>query len=94
MAEYIERDKLVAAILQLKSALNTGPARHNLKQSDIMRVIAEFPAADVVPVVRCKDCKHFREWPDGQTTCMFWTENWDMPCKADDFCSYGKRRAK
>jgi hypothetical protein len=53
------------------------------------------PTIDAVPVVRCKDCKHF-ETP----YCMlcktrigagYWSH--DMAYrKPDDFCSYGKRK--
>lgn len=71
MAEYIEREALIAAIIELKSILNTGLARRNMKQSDIMKLIEEFPAANVAPkvndaeggreggmghVVRCEEC--------------------------------------
>ena len=54
---------------------------------------------DVVPVVRCKDCKHSQNMPLGM--CYLHTE----PCtnekgykgeavcvEPNDFCSYGERR--
>ena len=46
------------------------------------------PAADVVEVVRCKDCKHYKAVVSTcgncyRTTCIQHTE---------DFCSYGKRK--
>ena len=43
------------------------------------------PTIDAVPVVRCKDCKHFMS-----DICYF-----DMGlhfCRGDDFCSYGERK--
>ena len=46
------------------------------------------PTADVVAVVRCKDCVHRFRDPDGDFCC-------DLDdCYAGDtgFCSYGKRR--
>lgn len=55
--------------------------------------------ADVVEVVRCKDCKHYRNHPNGLCDC--WTEPYDnergykgdMHCvEPDDFCSYGERK--
>lgn len=49
MAEYIEREALVH---RLKS-----PYLFNITQR-IFDIISEIPAADVAPVVRCKDCKH------------------------------------
>ena len=41
-----------------------------------------IPAADVVPVVRCKDCTHL--YGTLCTACGL------LPRKPDDFCSYGE----
>ena len=53
----------------------------------IYQAIDESITADVVPVVRCKDCKHY------QTDILF---NSNYCCgrrrKPDDYCSYGERR--
>lgn len=46
-----------------------------------------------VPVVRCKDCKRIKYWEDGNITCIFWTDQWDMPTAEDAFCSYGERKS-
>jgi len=48
-------------------------------------------AANVVEVVRCKDCKHYRDWGD-YTTCMKWTVDYDVPTGPNAFCSYGERK--
>ena len=48
-------------------------------------------APDVVKVVRCKDCKHWREntlWCDMNSRDRETWHNW----YEDDFCSYGERR--
>ena len=54
--------------------------------------IRKLPAADVAPVVRCKDCKYgdYDSKPDGAMVCLrtkdgFWK-------KETDFCSYGDRK--
>lgn len=54
--------------------------------------IRKLPAADVAPVVRCKDCKYgeYDSKPDGAMVCLrtkdgFWR-------KETDFCSYGGRK--
>lgn len=49
--------------------------------------IARFPWADVVKVVRCKDCVHRH-----QTTCPFLIANAYKASSDDDFCSRGERR--
>ena len=51
MAEYLERATLLASIQNLKRYLNTGIARRNLKQKDILNVIETLPAERVAPIV-------------------------------------------
>ena len=56
MAEYIEREAL------LKKQYNSSPLK-DLSFAEMVvdvRDIEEAPTADVVQVVRCKDCKHFQ----------------------------------
>ena len=57
------------------------------------------PADDVVEVVRCKDCKHWRHETDGMIDhyecavfCGCYGEGYLTG--ADDFCSYGERKEK
>ena len=55
-------------------------------------------ANDVVPVVRCKDCKHWK--PSGSMAGNTFDDlqprggcEWAKCCrKANDFCSYGERK--
>lgn len=52
-----------------------------------------FPAADAVPVVRCKDCKHAWIHPCGYVYCHRDGRNtYEMTFNLDSFCSYGERR--
>lgn len=57
------------------------------------------PAADVVEVVRCKDCRFCQNLPNG--LCYAWTEPYDNErgykgethcVEPDDFCSMGQRK--
>ena len=70
---------------------------HNLSDEfyGAMQVLDELPSADVVQVVRCKDCKHYyfadnRIPQEQRYVCEISGEIWNP----DDFCSYGKRRKK
>lgn len=66
-------------------------------------VLDGLPAADAVPVVRCKDCKHWHDetgWcyhhshfigADGEACHPWESSEWKM-LNAEDFCSYGERR--
>ena len=50
------------------------------------------PAADVAPVVRCKECVFYEEveyYPDGTKKVCRLLKRQFHP---DDFCSYGKRK--
>jgi hypothetical protein len=60
-------------------------------------VIADHLIAnDVVPVVRCKDCKHWNIRTGNDPSLKYYCNADGMWCKpvrsADDFCSYGERK--
>lgn len=82
MAEYIEREAVKRLV--------------NNNFSGLLAAIDFIPAADVTPVVRCKDCKHYGNNPNG--LCFLHTEpkasergySGEAVCvEPDDFCSYG-----
>lgn len=79
MSRYIDADAL----------LNRMPDDLPYKAS-VKRVVMQAPPADVVEVVRCKDCKHCIRLKDGGSQC----ERIDglLMTKPTDYCSYGKRR--
>lgn len=53
----------------------------------MLNAFAKERGADVVEVVRCRDCVHRH-----QTTCPFLIANAYKASSDDDFCSRGKRR--
>lgn len=89
MDEYIERKALIDEFDRL------GLGEHSFVErvfSDGVRtIIAGIPAADVAPVVRCKDCLF---WKSGKNECESWEWctmlNRDMPPHA--FCNLGERK--
>ena len=81
MAEYIDRGTAIAKLTALEV---TEP---NATMTSAKRMLADIPAADVVPVVRCKDCKYNR----GSKKCLNPDSFFAVP-KDDDFCSYGERK--
>lgn len=52
MAEYIDRGTAIAKLTALDVI------KPNAKMVGAKRLLAEIPAADVAPVVRCKECEH------------------------------------
>lgn len=84
MAEYIEREAVIDLI-----------TRRYENPEICTQEINSIPAADVAPVVRCKDCVHWDDDPDTygadygpKGKCM---KSFETMC-ADDFCSYGERK--
>lgn len=66
--------------------------------SEACRIAAEvLRATDVAPVVRCRECKHYKEHRTkkyGNLICRctrMGKYDMDYPVKPDDFCSYGER---
>lgn len=70
---------------------------------DVIMMIKTAPTVDAVPVVRCRECKHFRHY--GKTSLFINGKNikagWcqrrisydeEYRMTADDFCSYGERK--
>ena len=88
MAEYINRKAAISRIKQYcMDAIDGG--RYSLDAVDdgidLVNGIKALPVADVVPVVRCKDCK-YRDGTPGQPNILC------AQMHEDDFCSYGECR--
>ena len=94
MAEYIEREAAIEAAIDAADEWDGGYNPHRAAQ--IREGVKYIPAADVVPVVRCADCKWFQinirkdgYLPNGVPECE--CRHWCGPCDPTDFCSYGAR---
>lgn len=101
MDEYIERGTGVSifrAKANMAVLMDAAPYFEKAAQ-----ILEKLPAADVAPVVRCKDCKHFKNYGktslliDGKNIKAGWChrraqydEEYRMP--PDGFCSYGERK--
>lgn len=61
--------------------------------ADIVDVFAEIPAADVAPVVHCKDCEYSYEDIAGLMRCYKGCKgNADRIVREDFFCADGAKR--
>ncbi len=88
MAEYIDRKAAISRIKQYcMDAIDGGRCSLDAVDDgiDLVNGIKALPAADVVPVVRCKDCK-YRDGTPGQPNILC------AQMHEDDFCSYGECR--
>lgn len=93
MAEYIDRGTAIAKLTALEV---TGPSA---TMTDAKRPLADMPAADAVPVVRCKDCKYYRVGvllAPNKFCFRLKHPVEDRPIgynfAPDDFCSHGERK--
>ena len=58
--------------------------------ADLVDVFAEIPAADVAPVMRCKDCKHSYITVDAR--CCSCGAFYDVAVPDDFFCALAERK--
>lgn len=92
MAEYIEREAAIERLKRRRDSERFPKTKYAGLESAIFQ-IKHVPAADVVEVVRCKDCK-CRYVP---TRCALWYATVDdkeyFVERGDDFyCSYGEAK--
>jgi len=95
MSGYIEVDHLKKSVEDLSDCYNGFSDTYD--KACIIGLIDEEPTADVVEVVRCKDCKHSDRFANGSEADLGFPlkclsvryggvrENW--------FCEHGEKRA-
>lgn len=91
-ADYVARDAI--CLTDFEIAMCNGDYKELCKM--ILDKIANAPAADVVEVVRCKDCKYSEHWYRDKRLCRLWygEEKPSSPIDVfdDGFCNYGEWR--
>lgn len=97
----IDADALMDVIRQHEYRLATkqGSIDYGMFTLGIQQAVDEQPTVDAVPVVRCKDCKYYKESRVlAPNKFCFRLNHPTEPRKIgynfgdDDFCSYGERR--
>lgn len=85
MARYIDADALLKYKAQLYD--ENGVGFYAVGTGNILRM----PTADVVEVVRCKDCIHHQPFPfSDEHIC----DVFDWKSEDKDFCSFAERRTE
>ena len=88
MARYIDADKLVAWCAETYQAQSTTEGKAYVNA--FLTTVDSCPTADVVEVVRCKDCKRFYRMetsPSYDGRCL----GYGYLVEANHYCSYGER---
>ena len=104
MDDYISREALIDRLSKNLSACNPGTFSE-MCYAYAIETVKHLPAADVAPVVRCKDCRYWGDEAgvavrtDGVRFARCKVHNLCVSgervgwCPAeDDFCSQGERR--
>lgn len=87
--EYIRRKDAIEEIDKWLDAVGTALVGKGMSYyGELIGCIEDTPAADVAPVVRCKDCKY--HYDCGVHFCN--RLRMDCPDDSDFFCSYGERK--
>ena len=79
-------DKYIRAVEAAEKVAGT----FKVPMADLVDVFAEIPAADVAPVVRCKDCKHSYITVDAR--CCSYGAFYDVAVPDDFFCALAERK--
>ena len=83
--EYINQKETIEKIRRMPRAVNPDLVQYSL----VKGIISGMPAADVAPVVRCRECEHWKDWG----ACGHPDNGWDAPPMGpEDFCSRGKKQ--
>ena len=91
MAEYIRREHALSFPFANGQYDHENADKHFINGCETYKEwIEQMPVADVVEVVRCKDCVNYKT---PYCTMDVWVGNAVLyRAKENDFCSYGKRK--
>lgn len=97
--EYIERNDAIKELRDVYESENptASGAFDEYATMLVPRILKNLPTADVVEVVRCKDCEHKKEIHDCQkelysSSCVACSYHSGLIMDGNDFCSYGERK--
>ena len=93
MDEYIKREDVIFCLDEIVRRFG---CNYSYGLTFARREASNIPAADVVPVVRCADCKWIQNnmRQDGylpKGVSEWECRHWCGACDPTDFCSYGAR---
>lgn len=99
MAEYIDRKVTENAIREIMPTIST-PDGADIRDDlilaaqemcvDVLKAVSDIPTADVVEVVRCKDCISSKS--NGVLDGYFRCDRFEVIVRKNDFCSHGAKK--
>ena len=91
--EYIEREAALRAVADVQYMMyaDEGHKAEYAAVDGVFHTLETVPVADVVEVVRCKDCKH-GEVDDLDLPNTYYCHERCSWFQSDFYCKYGERR--
>lgn len=85
MSDYISRQAVIIEMMD-----NDVDHTQGTDGREVVQILSDIPSADVVQVVRCKDCERCEY---DAVFEQYWCKLKRL-VKPDDFCSYGERKGE
>ena len=94
MTRLIDADALLPMMKYATTDSEIGVFPIKIGFKAIAKVIDDAPTIDAVPVIRCKDCKHWESMPSSTAApeihrCRYWRH---IGTVAYDFCGRAERK--
>ena len=92
MSDYIEREAVLAYPIRKDHYDRKHGNEHFIFGIEsVIEFVENLPAADVAPVVRCKECRYYQNAKVNKKGFLSCPAS-GMEITEDDYCSYGERR--
>ena len=92
----IDADALKATMIETLEQIKANPKMDGQEMHIIAGIamlgemVDDSPTIDAVPVVRCRECRHWSEHPEGYLgVCSFISRNFVME---NGYCAWGERK--
>lgn len=85
MSDYIKREDAKRAIRRNFHDLET-----RLMINNILNEVAKVSSCNLIEVVRCKDCRHFRDRKLKLLDDIYECDLTGLVTKPDNYCNYGE----
>ena len=93
MKKHMTQEVAIKSAWMILEGLGYDRARNGDLEKTVTAVYESAPAADVVEVVRCGQCKYCVEHYDTDGNAPYWTcKEWDSGTDYDGYCHYGERK--
>lgn len=95
-SEYISRDAAIKSTWMILEGMGYPRSENRSLERTVEAVFQSAPAADVVEVVRCGECKYYNDklemYSDYVCTIRHYCDGSPIIVGKDDFCSSGRRK--